>query len=414
MGRGCKAEGFGRPLQLAASNRSRRRIYGPPLEAQFYARRMRVWERFYVLVWLCWFMRFRALLESFKEYAWEPSDDEIAASVGLEVCRIRRFDLNTSPYRPIGWLRKLSGVLEGIDVNRYPDTSYLSLRRGLSEYLSVGEGCFVISNGGDEAFDIISKAFLDVGSEVVVSSPSYSMFRIVSELMGAKVVYAQRKEDFADDVDVLIRAVNDRTRLIFLCNPNNPTGNAVKESDLLRILNECDVGVVVDEAYQEYGGESFVKLTERFSNLMVVRTFSKAFGLAGARLGYIVACEETTRLLNKVRPPNSVDVITLKLAELALADVEWVRLKVRDTLAERDRLISEMSKMRGVRVYPSAANFFLVEFLEKDRETIYQELLKRGFVLRRLDDPVLRRCLRISVGLPEDNDALLDTLREVL
>jgi len=359
-------------------------------------------------------MRFRALLHSFKEYAWEPSDEEIASSVGLDVSKIRRFDLNTSPYTPTHWLKKLASELESVAVNRYPDTSYHDLRKDLSKYLGVGEDCFVVANGGDEAFDIISKAFLDAGSEVVISSPSYSMFRIVSELMGAKVVYVRRREGFADDVDGLLKAVNNRTRLIFLCNPNNPTGNAVERSDLLRILNECDVGVVVDEAYQEYGGESFVKLTEKYSNLMVVRTFSKAFGLAGARLGYIVACEETTTLLNKVRPPNSVDVITLKLAEFALEDVEWVRLKVRETLAERDRLISEISKLRGVKVYPSVANFFLIELVERDRDEVYTEMLKRGFVLRRLDDPALRRCLRISVGLPEDNDALLETLREVL
>jgi histidinol-phosphate aminotransferase len=359
-------------------------------------------------------MRFRAFLHSFREYVWEPSDDEIASLVGLDVSKIRRFDLNTSPYTPTHWLKKLGSELEGVAVNRYPDTSYRALRKGLSKYLGVGEDCFVIANGGDEAFDIIAKVFLDAGSEVVISSPSYSMFRIVSEIMGARVVYVQRKEDFADDVDGLIKAVNDRTRLIFLCNPNNPTGNAVKRSDLLRILNECDVGVVVDEAYQDYGGESFVKLTERYSNLMVVRTFSKAFGLAGARLGYIVACEDTVRLLNKVRPPNSVDVITLKLAELALEDVEWVKLRVRDTLAERDRLISKISRLRGVKVYPSVANFFLVELLERVRDEVYLEMLKRGFVLRKLDDPVLRRCLRISVGLPKDNDALLEALREVL
>jgi histidinol-phosphate aminotransferase len=363
---------------------------------------------------LGWLMRFRAFLHSFKEYAWEPSDEEIASLVGLDVSEIRRFDLNTSPHTPTHWLKKLGSELEGVAINRYPDTSYRALRKGLSKYLGVGEDCFVVANGGDEAFDIISKVLLDAGSEAVISSPSYSMFRIVSETMGARVVYVQRREDFADDVDGLIKAVNDRTRVIFLCNPNNPTGNAVKRSDLLRILNGCDVGVVVDEAYQEYGGESFVKLTERYSNLMVVRTFSKAFGLAGARLGYIVACEDTARLLNKVRPPNSVDVITLKLAELALEDVEWVKLRVRDTLAERDRLISEISKLRGVKVYPSVANFFLVELLERDRDEVYNEMLKRGFVLRRLEDPRLRRCLRISVGLPEDNDALLEALREVL
>lgn len=366
------------------------------------------------LLRLCWLMRFRALLDSFRSYAWEPSDEEVAASVGLDVSKIRRFDLNTSPYKPSHWLRRVGSELEELAVNRYPDTSYLALRRGLSKYLDVGEECFVIANGGDEAFDIISKVYLEAGCEAIVSSPTYSMYRVVSELMGAKVVYVPRKEGFFDDVDGLIGAVSDRSRLIFLCSPNNPTGNVVERSALLRILNECDVGVVVDEAYQEYGGESFVKLTESYSNLMVVRTFSKAFGLAGARLGYIVACKETVDLLNKVRPPNSVDVVTLRLGELALTDVEWVMRRVQETLAERDRLISEVSKMRGVRVYPSAANFFLVEFLERDRDEVYSALLKRGFVLRRLDDQLLKRCLRISVGLPEDNDALLEALRDIL
>lgn len=366
------------------------------------------------LVCLCWFMLFRAFLNSFKTYAWEPSDLEVASSVGLDVSRIRRFDLNTSPYKPSHWLRRVAAELEGLAVNRYPDTSYLALRRGLSTYLGLDEDCFVIANGGDEAFDIISKVYLEEGCEAIISTPTYSMYRVVSEIMGANVVYVPRKEGFVDDVDGLIKAVNERSRLIFLCNPNNPTGNVVKRADLLRLLNECDVGVVVDEAYQEYGGESFVKLTESYSNLMVVRTFSKAFGLAGARLGYIVACKETVNLLNKVRPPNSVDVITLRLAELALSDVEWVKLRVRDTVLERDRMISEISKLKGVKVYPSAANFFLLEFLERDRDEVYWELLKRGLVLRRLDDPSLSRCLRISVGLPEDNNALLDALREVL
>ena len=359
-------------------------------------------------------MRFRAFLDSFKAYAWEPSDAELAASVGLYASRIRRFDLNTSPYKPSHWLRGVAGELDGIDVNRYPDTSYLSLRRGLSAYLGVGEDCFVVANGGDEGFDIISKVYLEADCEAIVSSPTYSMYRVVSEIMGARVVYVHRKEGFLDDVDGLIKAVNSRSRLIFLCNPNNPTGNVVERSDLVRILNECDVGVVVDEAYQEYGGESFVKLTESYSNLMVVRTFSKAFGLAGARLGYIVACKETVDVLNKVRPPNSVDVVTLRLAELALNDVEWVRLRVKETLVERDRLISEISKISGVRVYPSAANFFLIEFLKTDRDEVYAELLKRGFVLRRLEDQALRRCLRVSVGLPDDNNALLEALREIL
>ncbi|MEM3570231.1 MAG: histidinol-phosphate transaminase [Candidatus Jordarchaeales archaeon] len=360
------------------------------------------------------FMRFRAFINSFRAYAWEPSDFEIAASVGLDVSRIRRFDLNTSPYKPSHWLKKVAGELEELAVHRYPDTSYSALRRGLASYLGVGEDCFVIANGGDEAFDIISKVYLEDGCEAIVSSPTYSMYRVVSEIMGAKVVSVPRKVGFLDDVDGLIKAVNNRTRLIFLCSPNNPTGNVIGRDDLVRILNECDVGVVVDEAYQEYGGESSVKLAESYSNLMVVRTFSKAFGLAGARLGYIVACRETVDALNKVRPPNSVDVVTLRLAELALDDVEWVRLRVRDTLAERSRLLSEISKIRGVRVYPSAANFFLLEFLERDRDEVYYELLRRGFVLRRLEDPALSRCLRVSVGLPEDNNALLDALRDIL
>ncbi len=368
------------------------------------------WSAFY---WL--FMRIRAFLESFRAYEWEPSDAEIAGRVGLDVSSIRRFDLNTSPYRPMRWLRRVAAELEGLAVNRYPDTSYLALRRGLSRYLGVGEDCFVVANGADEAFDIIVKTFLDPGCEALVSSPSYSMYRIVCEVIGAEVVYVPRKEDFSDDIDGLIKALSGRSRVVFLCSPNNPTGNLVDRSSLIRILNAIDAAVVVDESYQEYSGVSFVELTERYSNLMVVRTFSKAFGLAGARLGYIVACEDTVRLLNKVRPPNSVDVITLRLAELALEDVEWVKAKVRATLAERDRLMRELSKLGGVRVYPSAANFFLLEFLEKSRDEVYDALLRRGLVLRKLEGhPILERCLRVSTGLPEDNDVLLKALGEIL
>jgi len=370
---------------------------------------------FLFLLVLMGVMRIRAFLRDFEAYAWEESSFSIAERFGLRVGDVIRFDLNTSPYRPVKWLNSLSKILPNLDVNEYPDTSYSSLRDALSDYTGFGADRFVITNGADEALDIIAKAFLDNGDEAVISIPTYSYFRIVSEIMGARVVNVPRRGDFSDNVEEILNRVSGRTKLIFLCSPNNPTGNLSKRGDVVRLLEESNAVVVVDEAYYEFSGETLAPLTDNYDNLIIVRTLSKAFSLAGARVGYIIASEESVKWLNKVRPPNSLSVISLALAEIALRDTDTLRKIVDKILRERDECYERLKKVEGIHVYPSNANFLLMRIEKLDANILHEKLMSMGFVLRNLTGVKgLENCLRMTIHSPENNEKLINALSKIM
>ena len=325
--------------------------------------------------------------------------------------------MNSSPYRPVKWLKEVGSKLHRMDVNLYPDTSYSSLRETLSEYTGFDVDRFVVTNGADEGLDIIAKTFLDAGDEAIISYPTYSYFRIVTEIMGGRAVFVDRVDGFRDNADGILERVGERTRLIFLCSPNNPTGNTAEVEDVRRILEEAgeDVAVVVDEAYYEFCGKTFADLTNNYENLIIVRTFSKAFSLAGARVGYLIAAEETVDKLNKVRPPNSLSIISLALAEIALRDRRTLNNIVRRIVGERERLYRELSGIDGITPYPSEANFVLTRIERGDAGELHQKLMSMGLVLRDLTGVRrLENHLRITVNKPEQNDKLLTAIRKLL
>ncbi|MEM0383428.1 MAG: histidinol-phosphate transaminase [Candidatus Caldarchaeum sp.] len=355
----------------------------------------------------------RTELSSFVPYSWETPSYEIAQRYRLEPEKIIRMDLNTSPFRPSKWLTSLSKRLSSLPVNLYPDTTYKALRVALSHYTGKDVDEILVGNGADECLMMTAQAYVGKDSVAMVSSPTYSYFRICVEMMGGKVVRITRKPDFRDDVESLLAKAGDKTRMVFLCSPNNPTGNLVERTDLLKLLKELDAVVVVDEAYYEYAGQTFADLTSSYSNLVVVRTLSKAFSLAGVRVGYALAAEETVRDLNKVRPPNSLSVISLDLAERALRDFPTVKKWVARVVAERERLRNELERDRRVKVFNSRANFLLLKLEGVDASRVHEELMKRGIVLRNLSE-VLDGCLRLTVLSRLENDKFLATFKRVL
>ncbi len=360
-------------------------------------------------------MKLRQAVEALKPYEWEPSSEQLAASLGLDPRTIIRFDMNTIPFPPTKWLSDSYSRLLEAQVNDYPDTSYSSLTRLIAQYVRKGTERIVVTNGGDEALDLIAKVLVEQGSQVLVSVPTYSLYRVVVEVLGGKVVEVPRKKGFEDDSDAILYAVSDKTRLIILCSPNNPTGNTVSTDTLTRLLDESGCAVVVDEAYCEFGGKTFVDLTDRFQNLFIIRTFSKAFGLAGARVGYVVAHTDTASTLSKVRPPNSLSIISLILAEVALRDLDTVRRNTQLIVEERERLRHLIQQLNGIQVYPSEANFLLLRFMKHDATQVYRELLSKGLVTRNLTGtPMLDNCLRINMRLPHQNDTLLAALSEAV
>ena len=360
-------------------------------------------------------MRVRELLISFKPYQWEISSEELSRLYGIPVDRIVRMDLNTLPYMPLKWMRALERRLESLPINLYPSPDYTELREAIADYAGVEAERVVVTAGADEALDMVAKLLIDPGSEAVVSAPTYSFFRVPVELMGGRVVEVPRlRPGFEDDLEGLIGAVGEKTRLIFLCSPNNPTGNPL-EAGTLEALLEADAAVVVDETYYEFWGKGFAQLTREHENLIIVRSLSKGFGLAGARVGYIIASEHTAALFNKVRPPNSVGMISVELAKIALRDRRTVEELVARVIKEREKLREELSRIPGVEVYPSAANFLLVRILEKDVRKVHEKLLRMGYVVRDVSStPGLERCLRITISTPENNKGFLEAFKEAL
>ncbi len=360
-------------------------------------------------------MRYRALLDVFEPYGWEPSTEQIASSLGLKPGRILRLDLNTSPIPPAASLKAASKKLPKTKINLYPDTSYSSLRQAISEYTSHDPEAIIPTNGADEAIDILARVFLEKGTTALASAPTYSYFRIASELQGAKFVGVPRLENLQDDLDGILSRIDDSTGVVFLCSPNNPTGNITPIRDVERLCSETEACIVVDEAYYEYCGASVQPLLSKFSNLIVIRTLSKGFGLAGARIGYILACEETVRLVNKARPPNSLGTVNMEIARHALTHRSYMYRSVKSIVSERERMYSILTRMDGLEVYPSHANFLLIRFREFDANQVYAELLKRGIVVRNLSqNPLTKNCLRLTIGLRSQNNRFLNALKSIL
>lgn len=360
-------------------------------------------------------MRYRKLVDRFKPYEWELSNRELSLRYGVPEEKIVRMDLNTVPYLPAKWLEILQQRLPRIPVNLYPDTSYRELRELLGEYAGVGLDQLVVTAGADEAIDLTAKLLIDPGSQAIASTPTYSFFRIPVELMGGRVVEVPRiSPGFRDNLNGILEKISKETRLIFLCHPNNPTGTPVEPEVVDRLLRE-NVAVVIDETYYEFLGRSYVGLTKENDNLIIIRSFSKGFGLAGARVGYMIASEHTAMLLNKLRPPNSVGVISLELAKIALENRETAEKVVRKVIDEREKLRGKLQKIPGITVYPSKANFLLIRFNRMDADKIHEALLRRGYVVRNLSSvPGLENCLRITISTPENNKGFLNAFTDVL
>jgi histidinol-phosphate aminotransferase len=362
-------------------------------------------------------MKVRKIFDGFDAYGWETPTHEIAKRVGLRNEQIARLDTNASPFAPLDELKRLSKAAPTLQVNQYPDTTYLGIRNGLAAYCGIGVDRFVVTNGADEGLDIIGKTLLDNGDEVVVPIPTYAMFRVVSEVMGARVRYVRRSRvDFSVSADEVLGAVGPKTKLIFLCNPNSPTGNPMRLHEVEKVAKEANVCVAVDEAYYEFWGKTAAGLTERYDNLIVCRTFSKAFSMAGVRVGYLVAQGKTVDLLNVVRPPNSLTVISIMLAEAALRNLGEMRGNVRKIVAERERVFKALRKIGSVTPFPTETNFvlFKVDGGAPRARKLHSALMKKGFVLRSYSAASgIGDCLRLTVGTKEVNDRLLSALGEV-
>jgi histidinol-phosphate aminotransferase len=351
----------------------------------------------------------RTVLE-LDPYVWELSTEAVAARHGLRVEDVLRFDLNTSPFPPAGWDAAMElARREGLP-NEYFDTGYAELTPLFGAYCGVPEDHVVVGAGADEVLDMVAKAFLDNGDPVVVSAPTYPMYAIVTAQMGAETRRVPLLEGFVPDVDGLLAAA-EGAKVLWLCNPNSPTGNAADPGDVERLVARAPCLVAIDEAYSEFAGWSAVPLVARHAHLVVVRTMSKAFGMAGMRLAWAVGQPAAIELLNRVRPPNSVCRVTARVGAAALRDPAAMRANVAAVLAQRETLAAGL-RAAGALVHPSDTNFLLTRWASPaEAQSAADWLEARGMVVRNYaDHPLLPGHLRLTVRTASDNARLLTAL----
>jgi histidinol-phosphate aminotransferase len=348
-----------------------------------------------------------------EPYVWEPANHEIAARYGLQPADVVRFDTNTSPLPPPSLHAVLARVAIEPAVNEYFDGSYAALARALSGYTGFGPEHLVIGAGADEILDVLAKAFIEPGDMVVIPTPTYALYRIVAHTMSAAIRAVPARPDLAFDLDALEDAA-DGAKAIFLCNPNNPTGGAVPIEAVERLVRRVACLVIVDEAYAEFHGQSILPLVREEPRLIVVRTLSKAFALAGARIGYAVCAPEAAELANRMRPPNSISYISALLGEAALHDLPAMRATVSMLLAQRQALAEALGEM-GYEALPAVANFVLARWPSPEvAARTHGVCLSRGLVLRSYPDhPLLGSYLRIAARTPEQTNRLIETLRSL-
>lgn len=301
--------------------------------------------------------------------------------------------------------------------HRYPDEPGYGLLNRLSLHLDIPPEQIIVGNGSDEILGLLSTALLQPGDEVIIPKPSFLMYTIVAQTAGADQVLVPLKE-MTVDLDGILSRVTSKTRLIFICNPNNPTGTIVTRSEFKRFLDALpnDVVVVVDEAYADFVRDSRfssgLAFLERSTPVVTMRTFSKAYGLAGLRVGYGVMPIEMADLLNKVRMPFNVNSLAQTAAAAALDDAVFLNQTVELVHKGLDDLYAELEKRR-MRFFPSQANFFLID-VARDANGVFEAMLRQGVIVRSMKSYGYPQYIRINVGLPEENQRFLTALDQVL
>ena len=299
-------------------------------------------------------------------------------------------------------------------VNRYPDPQQQDLKKAIAAFRNVSAAAITLGNGSDELLDLIFRAFCTPDQDNIITlPPTYGMYEVLAGLNAVENRTVQLTPDFQLNIPEILNWVDPNTKLLFICSPNNPTGNTFPEKTITSLLEQFKGIVVLDEAYIDFSETgSWLQKIADYPNLIIIQTFSKAFGMAGIRLGAAYASEAITAILNKIKPPYNINTLT---QEKALTLINDTKLKDKITLikAEKENLIKVLLQIDFIKkIYPSAANFILVQV--DDAEKRYRQLIDKGIVVRNRNNyPLCQNCLRITIGTKEENNQLLIALQEM-
>jgi histidinol-phosphate aminotransferase len=339
----------------------------------------------------------------------EPTD-VLSQRVDIPEENVIKLDGNENPYGCSDRVKQALG--DYAYYHLYPDPEQRELRKALEKYTGIRSEYILAGSGSDELIDLILRLFVEPGDKVINCPPTFGMYPFSTEVCGGKVVSIARNQDFSIDAAAIKKTIDKRTKVVFIASPNNPSGNITREQIILELLNSSAI-VVVDEAYFEFSGITVISLVPKYSNLIVLRTFSKWAGLASLRVGYGIFPVNMVKYLMKIKQPYNVNAAAQIAALETLKDMDYLRGTINAIKDERERLLSKLNQLDWLKVYPSQANFILCSVLNGKAKEIHKGLQKKGIFVRYFDTPQLKDCLRISVGKPEHTDALIASLKEI-
>ncbi len=297
--------------------------------------------------------------------------------------------------------------------HRYPDPLQKKLKEKISTIKNINAKNIFIGNGSDEAIDLLIRAFCNPGKdEILIFPPTYGMYEVSAAINDVEIKEILLTKDFELNISELKKSITNKTKIIFVCSPNNPTGNSFNENEIENLFNSFNGIVVIDEAYIDFSDKaSWLKKLNQYPNLVILQTLSKAWALAGLRIGMAFASEEIIQILNKIKPPYNISVATQKLALQVLNDEEKAYQKINVIKKEKQKLVEDLKVFDFIKkIYPSDTNFLLVKVSDATR--LYKYLLTRNIVVRnRSNQPLCDNCLRITIGTPQENIFLLQALK---
>ena len=315
-------------------------------------------------------------------------------------------DANENPY----------GSITKEDWNRYPDPYQVELKKRIAEIKEVNWESLFLGNGSDEPIDLLYRAFCEPGKDnVIINPPTYGMYQVSADINAVEAKKVLLTKDYQLDAQAVLAAVDAQTKMIFICSPNNPTGNDVGLEAIEEVINSFNGIVVVDEAYIDFADRSsYIHQLDQYPNLIVLQTFSKAWGLASLRLGMAFASTQIVTILNMIKPPYNISGLTQQTILDALSNLETKDQMVSDILDERDALKAELESLDLVEeIYPSVSNFFLVRMKSNAKKT-FDELIEQKIIVRDRSKVILcDEGLRITVGTKVENEKLINALKEL-
>lgn len=329
----------------------------------------------------------------------------------IESYRIK-LDANERPFSMPERVKKniIKWLKDKENLNRYPDTDSLELRKEISKFWNVKTENIICGVGSDQIIEFICKTFLELNDNVVVPSPSFSMYNLTAKLNRANVIEVPLDKDLNYDIDRFIDVCRkEKVKIVFICSPNNPTGTSIKCKNIKKLLDEIDVPVVIDEAYAEFNNETMIPYIDKYPNMIVIRTFSKAYGLAGLRVGYAIANRDFIKSLEIVKPPYNLNTLSQKIAVETLKHNKTASKMIETIKNERNYLIKKLKDIDYIKVYKSDSNFIYV----KSKINIAEKLKFKLILIRDFGKKENAYISRITVGDRQQNKELLKCLKNL-